>query len=134
MASRAISDLHPQLQPLAESFLRRCRDQGLDPLILCTWRSAEEQEALYQLGRGKPGAVATDARPGQSAHNAMLYGSPAARAFDAMPLLAGKPVTDPEHPHWHAMGEIAEALGLRWHGRSATQLHELPHFQLPLEI
>jgi peptidoglycan L-alanyl-D-glutamate endopeptidase CwlK len=133
MASRATSDLHPQLQPLAETFLRRCRDHGVDPLIVCTWRSAAEQDALYQQGRDKPGLIVTYARPGESAHNAMLYGSPAARAFDVVPLVGGKPVCDADHPHWQTMGRIALGLGLYWHGQLDAPYREFPHFQLSLE-
>ncbi|OBU86234.1 M15 family metallopeptidase [Chromobacterium subtsugae] len=133
MASRAISDLHPQLQPLAEAFLRRCRDQGVDPLLTCTWRSPAEQDALYQQGRSKPGPIVTRARAGQSAHNAMLHGSPAALAFDVVPLQAGKPVWDADHPHWQVMGQIGLALGLRWYGAADAPFREYPHFQLTQE-
>ena len=72
MASRAISDLHPQLQ-LAEAFVRRCRDAGVEALITCTWRSGAEQDALYAQGRSRPGPKVTNARAGQSAHNAMRH-------------------------------------------------------------
>ncbi|MBX9348101.1 M15 family metallopeptidase [Chromobacterium piscinae] len=133
MASRAISDLHPQLQPLAETFLRLCRDQDVDPLLICTWRSAAEQEQLYRRGRELPGVIVTYARPGESAHNAMLHGNPAARAFDVVPLHAGKPICDIDHPHWQVMGRIAQSLGLYWHGTLEAPLHEIPHFQLSLE-
>lgn len=34
-----------------------------------TYRSVEQQDALYAQGRTKPGAIVTNARGGQSAHN-----------------------------------------------------------------
>ncbi|WP_374420981.1 M15 family metallopeptidase [Chromobacterium sp.] len=130
MASRAISDLHPQLQPLAEAFVRRCRDAGVEALITCTWRSGAEQDALYAQGRSRPGPKVTNARAGQSAHNAMRHGSPAALAFDVVPLIGGKPVWDAHHPHWQLMGEIGAALGLNWYGRADAPFREFPHFEL----
>ncbi|OWY38034.1 peptidase M15 [Xenophilus sp. AP218F] len=134
MASRALSDLHPQLQPLAEAFLRRSRDAGVEPLITCTWRSADEQNALYAKGRSQPGPIVTHARAGQSAHNAMRYGNPAARAFDVVPLIAGKPMWDADHPHWQIMGAIGVELGLNWYGRPDAPFREFPHFELPREV
>ncbi|MDF0604648.1 M15 family metallopeptidase [Neisseriaceae bacterium TC5R-5] len=130
MASRAISDLHPQLQPLAETFIRRCRDAGVEVLITCTWRPAAEQGLLYAQGRSAPGIKLTHARAGQSAHNAMLYGSPAAKAFDVLPLVAGKPVWDLGHPHWQVMGRIGMELDLDWHGHPRASHREFPHFEL----
>ncbi|UTH76029.1 M15 family metallopeptidase [Chromobacterium sp. IIBBL 290-4] len=119
------------MQPLAEAFLRRCRDHGLDPLLVCTWRSAAEQAWLYQFGRTLPGPILTHARPGESAHNAMLFGSPAAQAFDVVPLAAGKPVRYPDHPHWLLMADIGQDLGLHWHGHPESPWPELAHFELP---
>ena len=139
MASRRIEDLHPDLQPLAHRFVRLCKERQVDVLIVCTYRSNDEQASLYAQGRGTPGAIVTNAKPGQSKHNATLNGLPAARAFDAVPLLYGKPVwEDPRDKDtdwrndfgWRVMGEVAADLGLVWYGAPGARFPEAPHFQL----
>ncbi|AUH51227.1 peptidase M15 [Chromobacterium sp. ATCC 53434] len=130
MPSRRIDDLHPDLQPLARQFLDRCKAAGLDVLITCTWRSGAEQDALYAQGRTQPGLRVTNARAGQSAHNATIAGKPAARAFDIVPLVNGKPMWNDTHPAWQTAGQIGMALGLNWYGRPGAPFREFPHFEL----
>lgn len=139
MPSRHILDLHPDLQPLALAFLARCAARQVDVLIVCTYRSGAEQDALYAIGRTKPGARVTNAKAGQSAHNFTINGRPAAKAFDAVPLLHGKPIwEDPRDADadwtndfgWKVMGEVAAELGLVWYGRPGSAFREAPHFQL----
>jgi peptidoglycan L-alanyl-D-glutamate endopeptidase CwlK len=129
MASRDIKDLYPPLQTLCAAFLRQCRAAGLDILITCTWRSGTEQAALYAQGRTKPGAIVTRAKAGQSKHNFMIAGEPAAKAFDFVPLVNGKPVWDASHPHWAKAGKIGMALGLNWYGAPGAPFKEYPHMQ-----
>lgn len=148
MASRNITDLHPQLQPLATKFLSRCDAAGLDVMLTCTYRSNAEQAALYAQGRNKPGAIVTRAKPGQSKHNHTENGKPAALAFDVVPLRHGKPVwgtagngidTDPTDDDkddlelWQRVGAIGEGLGLNWYGRPGAPFREFPHFELKLK-
>lgn len=130
MPSRNIEDLHPDLQPLCREFLRRCAAAGLDILITCTWRSSDEQDRLYAQGRTAPGAIVTRARAGQSAHNATRQGAPAARAFDIVPRVNGRPVWDAAHPAWQQAGQIGMALGLKWYGAPGAGFREFPHFEL----
>ena len=130
MASRKIEDLHPDLQPIAREFLRRCEAAGLNILVTCTYRSDEEQNALYAQGRTKKGPRVTNARAGQSAHNFTLNGKPAARAFDIVPMIGGKCMWDAKHPHWQVAGKIGMELGLNWYGRPGAPFKEFPHFQL----
>jgi len=90
-------------------------------------------------GRTAPGKIVTRAKPGQSAHNATIDGKPAARAFDAVPLLNGRAIyEDPRDIDgdwsndfgWRVMGEVAAELGLEWYGRPGSPFREAPHFQL----
>jgi peptidoglycan L-alanyl-D-glutamate endopeptidase CwlK len=134
MPSRKIEDLHPDLQPLCRTFLERCEEAGLDILITCTYRSDAEQNELYTHGRnGVPGPRVTNARAGQSAHNATLGGQPAARAFDIVPLVGGKPMWNADHPAWQEAGQIGMALGLNWYGRVGAPFREFPHFEVVRE-
>jgi peptidoglycan L-alanyl-D-glutamate endopeptidase CwlK len=131
MASRKLTDLHPDLQPIAAQFMEQAQAAGIDVLVTCTWRSNEEQAQLYAQGRTVPGHVVTDAKPGQSRHNHMEDGAPAALAFDVVPLVAGKCDWHGDHPQWQKLGEIGQNLGLRWFGARGAPFPELPHFELP---
>jgi peptidoglycan L-alanyl-D-glutamate endopeptidase CwlK len=145
VSSRKVTDCHPTLQPLVHKFLENCTRAGLDVLITCTWRSPEEQEALYARGRTVPGRKVTNARAGQSAHNYVLNGLPAALAIDVVPLRSGKPVwglsgdgmddnpADDERDDlelWQKVRTAGESAGLesasRW-----TSMREWPHLQHP---
>lgn len=129
MASRKLSDLHPQLLPIVEKFLDRCHDEKIDILITCTYRSNQEQDQLYAISRTIPGKKVTNAKAGQSKHNFTLNGSPAAKAFDVVPMQNGKPIWDSANPLWKRLGEIGVSLGLDWAGNWKS-FKEYPHFQL----
>lgn len=130
MSSRKLTDLHPQMQPMVTRFLANARAAGIDLLVTCTYRSNEEQAALYAIGRTKPGRIVTNAKPGRSTHNNTLTGKPAALAVDVVPLRDGKPVWSASDPVWKRVGEIGEKVGLEWAGRWTT-FREYPHFQHP---
>lgn len=131
MASRELSDLHPDLQPICRQFIAECAKQGVTALVYCTWRSNAEQDQLYAQGRnGNPGSIVTNARGGQSAHNFMIDGKPAAKAFDTAPTIGGKIMWDAKHPHWQIMGRIGIGLGLDWYGAPRAPFREFPHFQM----
>ena len=130
MSSRKLTDLHPQMQPMVTRFLANARAAGIDLLVTCTYRSNEEQAALYAIGRTKPGRIVTNAKPGRSTHNNTLNGKPAALAVDVVPLRGGKPVWSASDPVWKRVGEIGEKVGLEWAGRWTT-FREFPHFQHP---
>ena len=130
MSSRKLTDLHPQMQPMVTRFLANARAAGIDLLATCTYRSNEEQAALYAIGRTKPGRIVTNAKPGRSTHNNTLNGKPAALAVDVVPLRDGKPVWSASDPVWKRVGEIGEKVGLEWAGRWTT-FREYPHFQHP---
>lgn len=130
MASRRIEDLHPDLQPLCREFLAQAEEQGIDVLITCTYRSNAEQDALYAQGRTTPGRVVTRAKAGQSAHNFLIDGKPAAKAFDVVPLVNGKAQWKKTHPAWQTLGKIGMGLGLNWYGAPKSKFEEFPHFQL----
>jgi peptidoglycan L-alanyl-D-glutamate endopeptidase CwlK len=130
MASRKLSDLHPELFPIAEKFLDNCHTAGIDILVTCTHRSYKEQDELYAISRTIPGKKVTNAKAGQSKHNFMLNGKPASKAFDVVPLVNGKAVWDASNPIWQKIGVIGESLGLSWAGRWKSSMREYPHFEL----
>jgi hypothetical protein len=78
---RGVELLHPAMMPrivLLESYLR---DEGIAFRRLESWRSAERQAFLFQLGRSRPGPFATATLT--SFHNGVdAAGNPAGRAVD----------------------------------------------------
>ena len=121
MASRSLKDLLPSVQLKAEAFVEECQKAGVDILIYCTYRSKEEQDALYAIGRTLPGKIVTNARGGDSWHQWRC-------AFDWVPLVNGKPQWD-NHAIYSKAGLIAESLGLEWSGRWTGKLKEEAHCQ-----
>lgn len=119
--SRSLDDLIPPARERAEKFEQHCQAAGIDLLIYCTFRDNEAQAAIYAQGRTTPGAIATNARPGESWHNYRC-------AFDCVPMLGGKPQWG-DKKTYAKMGEIGESLGLEWAGRWQGSLRETAHFQ-----
>lgn len=121
MASRSLDDLKPPAKARAEAFIAACNKAGIDILIYCTFRSPEEQNALYAIGRSQPGKIVTNARAGDSWHN---WGY----AFDFVPLVAGKPAWN-DAARYAQAGRLAESVGLEWAGRWTGKLRETAHCQ-----
>lgn len=130
MASRNIEDLHPDLQGLCKKFLEEAEKNEIQVILTCTYRSNAEQDVLYQQGRTTPGPIVTRARGGQSAHNFTIDGKPAAKAYDIVPLVCGRPMWNGTHPSWQTLGKIGMDLGLNWYGAPGSKFVEFPHFQL----
>lgn len=120
--SRRLEDLAPQFRDRFRLWLDACKASGMDLLVTCTLRTNEEQDALYALGRTKPGKRVTNARAGQSAHQ---YGM----ALDFVPMVSGKPMWKDDHPHWALAGNLAPQFGLEWAGTWPT-FKEYPHVQV----
>jgi peptidoglycan L-alanyl-D-glutamate endopeptidase CwlK len=72
MASRSLTDLN---EILVDAYNKACAEFLLlypdksQPFITCTYRSNDEQNALYAQGRTAKGAKVTNAQAGQSPHN-----------------------------------------------------------------
>jgi peptidoglycan L-alanyl-D-glutamate endopeptidase CwlK len=112
----------------AGRFLALCDQSGLDVLVYCTLRTHVEQAALFASGRTVPGAILTNAGPGQSLHNPDANGH--AWAFDAVPLLASGKAAWGAVQSIELMGICGEHAGLEWAGRWRGALRERVHFQM----
>jgi len=129
MSSRDIRDLCPELQCLFHKFDARMKELNVQYIVTCTYRSKIEQDALYAQGRTKPGKKVTNARGGQSRHNAVdSKNNPASEAFDIAIMVNGKPEWSGKNEGWKVAGRVGESLGLEWGGSFKT-LKDLPHFQ-----
>lgn len=120
--SRLLSDLDLDLGAMAERLLHTAKQEGIKLIVTQTYRTAEEQQALYDQGRKIPGRIVTNAPPGYSWHEFR-------RAFDvAIKSFAGD--TTPKNLYdgpWELIGDLGEEAGLEWGGR--WKHPDLPHFQ-----
>jgi peptidoglycan L-alanyl-D-glutamate endopeptidase CwlK len=136
MTSTSLNDLHPDLIPLAEDFLQKCRKAGLNIKVTCTYRSPEEQDALYEQGRSVPGYIVTNAKGGQSEHNYEINSNPASKGFDIVPIVNGKAIWLLKDPTWLTIGKIWRGMEpinnyyLYWYGSPGSTFSEKCHFCL----
>lgn len=141
MASRRLEDLVPELAEKAKQFRDLASKEGINIIFTCTYRSDEEQAALYAQGRKsvqevnelrkkvnlppiteKENVIVTYAKEGQSKHNVR-------QAFDVAIVEAGKLIWDTKHPYWQKLGKIGKNLGLNWAG-DWKKFKEYPHFEI----
>lgn len=121
ITSRKIEDLNPRVAAMARAFIDKCNAAGIDVIITSTYRDLDAQGRLYAQGRGTPGAIITNAKPGESWHNWHL-------AFDFVPIEMGKAAWN-DSAAFQRCGAIAESVGLQWAGRWTGPLREMGHCQ-----
>jgi peptidoglycan LD-endopeptidase CwlK len=119
-SERNIATLLPQVQPFARALIESAAAIGIAIKVISGTRTYEEQNALYEQGRTKPGRVVTNARGGYSNHNFGI-------AFDIGVFEGGRYLD--ESPAYKAVGAIGMKLGLEWGGNWKT-IQDEPHFQL----
>jgi len=115
-----IDTLLPEVQPIAKKFILECAAQDISIKIISGTRTYEEQNALYEQGRSKPGKVVTNARAGHSNHNFGI-------AFDIGVFKDGKYIE--ESPLYAAAAVIGKRLGLSW-GGDWKNIEDQPHYEL----
>lgn len=131
MPDRNTNDLHPDLQPIYKQWFDQCIAAGLNIRPIFTYRTPEEQDALYAQGRTKPGKRVTNLKGLASKHCFTLPdGTPAAKAFDfGIFEPNGDYVSYGDDHRYTQAGEIGESLGLVWGGRWVSP-HDPDHLQL----
>lgn len=113
---RDLGLLLPILKYIAKEHVKRATDIGYDIKITETWRSKEEQNALYN----QVPKVTTVKYP----YSAHCYGL----AYDICLNDTKNPYPN-DNKFWDEMGKIGEGLGLLWGGRWTNPV-DRPHFQL----
>lgn len=116
-----VSKLEPVIQPKVEALLNAARAEGIELRVTQGLRTMEEQQALYDQGRTKPGPIVTNAKPGSSWHNFGL-------AFDVAVMKDGKPTWPADEALWQKIGALGKAQGLTW-GGDFKNFPDRPHFQ-----
>ena len=128
-----LNQLHPKLRAIAiVAYTEACHQTPVNvhPFITEAWRSFNESEHLYQLGRtivnpdgksaAKPmGDIVSDATPGLSWHN---YGL----AFDIAFLVNGKE----DYNANQVVTDIMKSHGFTWGGDFAGNFQDPPHFEM----
>jgi peptidoglycan L-alanyl-D-glutamate endopeptidase CwlK len=124
--SRKIEDLTPEMQTKFKEFAALMAQEGIPFMLTCTYRSQEEQDALYEQGRTKPGKVVTWTHTSRHTQR---------DAFDIAILKDGKPTWDvkvsvdgDDIPDYQEVGAIGKLVGLNW-GGSWAKNKDYPHFQ-----
>lgn len=111
--------LHPKIQSDVRSFIDEAENKlNITLRIVQGLRTFEEQQAIYDQGRTKPGKIVSNAKPGSSYHN---YGL----AIDVAPLENGKVNWNFDYPKLYP---IAENYGFTCGGKFKT-IVDKPHFE-----
>lgn len=123
--SRDLFELDPVVKQKAEMLLEACRIEGIRLQVTSTYRDFEQQDALFAIGRTKPGKVVTSARGGDSFHNWRV-------AFDVVPIRDGRAVWGTKGADlvlWQRVGALGRILRLEWGGDWSPAKRDFPHFQ-----
>lgn len=119
--SRDKTLLHPELLQIVQQFEARCKAAGLNVLVTETYRTKQEQDALYAQGRTKPGNIVTNAKYPLSPH---CWGV----AFDFCRNVRGHEYDDSDG-FFRKCGEIGKSLGLAW-GGDFRSFVDKPHLEM----
>ena len=104
-------------------FTARLLAEGVEVAIVAGRRTMAAQNDLYQQGRGKPGAVVTNAKGGSSPHN---FGM----AVDLCPVQNGNLWWNAPDDLWRRMADMGKEMGLI-PGYYFKSLHDPPHYEAP---
>lgn len=123
---KRLATLDPEFEDLIIRLINHCHERGINVQVSQAYRSNEEQQALYDIGRTKPGKAVTNAKPGTSFHN---YGAAADLFF----------LNEKGEAYWSTLAfkkvwAVAKELGLDkqglvW-GGDFKSLVDYPHFQM----
>lgn len=115
-----IATLLPPVQPLARALIASAASAGIIIKVISGTRTYEDQDALYEQGRTRPGLIVTKARGGYSNHNFGI-------AFDIGVFEGGRYLD--ESPAYKTVGALGKQLGLAW-GGDWQSIADEPHFEL----
>ncbi|MED3562791.1 M15 family metallopeptidase [Bacillus xiapuensis] len=126
--------LNPMVNEATNQLIQQSAKKGITVVITDGFRSAEDQDQLYQKGRTTAGTIVTNARGGESYHN---YGL----AVDfALKTSSGNVIWDRNYdgnqngiPDWNEVVAIAKNLGFQWGGDWA-QFKDYPHLQMDFDL
>ncbi|PFN99615.1 peptidase M15 [Bacillus sp. AFS076308] len=124
------TELNPVVKERTEQLIQQAAKKGIVVVITDSFRSAEDQDKLYEQGRTTDGNIVTNAKGGESYHN---YGL----AIDfALETPSGDVVWDREYDRngnakadWAEVVKMAKALGFEW-GGDWKGFKDYPHLEM----
>lgn len=133
-----INALHPKVRAEVMQILLHAESKfppNVAIRVVQGFRTWEEQDALYQQGRTRPGKIVTNARAGSSYHNfglaidfALLYDKNGDGRYEELSWDTVKDFDRDGFPDWNEVVASFEAAGWEWGGRWRT-FKDLPHCQ-----
>lgn len=122
--------LHPVVEEKTNQLQQQAAEKGISIVITDGFRSAEDQDKLYEKGRSTEGTIVTYAKGGESYHNFGL-------AVDfAIKIPSGDVIWDMSYdgngnsiPDWTEVVSLAKGLGFEWGGDWA-RFKDYPHLQM----
>jgi peptidoglycan LD-endopeptidase CwlK len=123
-------DLHPVVEERTNQLIEKAGAKGITILITDGFRSAADQDLLYEKGRSTEGNIVTHAKGGESYHNFGL-------AVDfAIKLPSGEVIWDRQYDgnansvsDWTEVVKMAKELGFEW-GGDWVNFKDYPHLQM----
>ncbi|MGE8205356.1 M15 family metallopeptidase [Heyndrickxia sp. NPDC080065] len=124
------TELNPIVKERTNQLIQQAAKKGITVVITDGFRSAKDQDQLYQKGRTVSGNIVTNAKGGESYHN---YGL----AVDfALKTPSGKIIWDMKYdgnknskPDWYEVVDLAKKLGFTW-GGDWPKFKDYPHLQM----
>jgi len=130
--------LHPKVRDEVKQLIEKV-ELGFPPNVAVrlvqTLRTIEEQNALYEQGRTKPGNIVTNARGGSSYHNyglafdfAILLDKDGNGTYDELSWDIKKDNDKDGIADWLEVVKVFEAAGWEWGGKWSS-IKDYPHLQ-----
>ncbi|MEH7544522.1 M15 family metallopeptidase [Neobacillus vireti] len=124
------TELNPIVKERTEQLIQQAAKKGIVVVITDSFRSAEDQDELYEQGRTTDGNIVTNAKGGESYHN---YGL----AIDfALETPSGDVIWDREYDRngngkadWAEVVKMAKTLGFEW-GGDWKGFKDYPHLEM----
>lgn len=117
-----VTGLHPKVADQLSLFLTEAKARGLSVALHMGLRTPEQQDALYALGRTKPGSIVTNAQGYESYHCLGL-------AVDIVFKDEKGNWTWSDKCDWNGLGTTGKIFGFQW-GGDWTRFPDFPHFQM----
>lgn len=138
ISEQRVSLLHPKIRDEVKALIEKAEagfPERIAIRIVQGLRTIEEQDALYSIGRTKPGKIVTNAKGGRSYHNyglaidfALLYDKDGNGAYETLSWDTRADFDNDKSADWMEVVRVFEAAGYTWGGKFST-ITDAPHLQ-----
>lgn len=130
--------LHPRIRTEVKELIEKAETQFPPKIairIVQGYRTIQEQNDLYAIGRTKPGKKVTNAKGGSSFHNyglaidfALMYDKDGNGTWETLSWDTRADFDNDKSIDWLEVVKIFEAAGYQWGGKFST-ITDMPHLQ-----